>query len=69
MADIADLAQDYEERFLAEALSRLPHSAGTVTPPAERDCYRCGDPIGTLRLAAIPDAKHCIDCKEWIEGR
>jgi DnaK suppressor protein len=30
-------------------------------------CANCGKPIGEERLAAIPWATHCIDCKRLEE--
>jgi DnaK suppressor protein len=42
------------------ALSRL--DAGTYGV-----CQRCGRPIATERLAALPWAAHCIDCQGAID--
>ena len=32
-------------------------------------CVNCGKPIAEERLAAIPWATYCIDCKRILEGR
>jgi RNA polymerase-binding transcription factor len=32
-------------------------------------CVNCGKPIAEERLAAIPWATYCIDCKRLVEGR
>jgi RNA polymerase-binding protein DksA len=32
-------------------------------------CVNCGKPIAEERLAAIPWATYCIDCKRLLEGR
>ena len=48
---------------LEEALRRLyddPKTFGT--------CHTCGTPVGFKRLAALPHARYCIDCKVREEG-
>jgi DnaK suppressor protein len=32
-------------------------------------CLRCGQPVNTERLLAMPAAGLCIACKEWEESR
>ncbi len=31
-------------------------------------CSRCGDPIGTRRLEALPHTSHCVSCAELTQG-
>lgn len=32
-------------------------------------CLRCGKPVSSDRLTAMPAAGLCIECKEWEESR
>jgi DnaK suppressor protein len=32
-------------------------------------CFKCGKPISSARLQAVPHARMCIDCKAAEEGR
>ena len=57
--------EETSEHVLAEiegALKRI--EAGTYGV-----CVNCGKPIAEERLAAIPWATYCIDCKRLLEGR
>jgi RNA polymerase-binding transcription factor len=57
--------EENSEHVLAEidgALARI--EAGTYGV-----CLNCGKPIAEERLAAIPWATYCIDCKRILEGR
>src|SRR5262245_5374689 len=57
--------EENSEHVLAEiegALKRI--EAGTYGV-----CVNCGKPIAEERLAAIPWATYCIDCKRLLEGR
>lgn len=49
-----------EVRLLETALHRI--EAGTFG-----QCKRCGQEIGTRRLAAVPSTVYCIDCQRSIE--
>jgi phage/conjugal plasmid C-4 type zinc finger TraR family protein len=73
MADIADLASDYQQRLNDEALARLPRAPLDHIVDAaelvERDCAGCGDPIPAARLAIVPHARHCVECQERNEAR
>ena len=31
-------------------------------------CAECGGPIAPARLAALPEARTCIDCQRQLEG-
>ena len=57
--------EENSEHVLTEiegALKRI--EAGTYGT-----CVNCGKPIAEERLAAIPWATYCIDCKRLVEGR
>ena len=70
--DDADRAQSLSECWLADRLCALRSAGGKQgrpgLPPEDRPCARCGEPIGTARLAAIREARHCLDCQEEIEA-
>ena len=57
--------EENSEHVLAEiegALKRIEEGTFGV-------CVNCGKPIAEERLAAIPWATYCIDCKRILEGR
>ena len=57
--------EENSEHVLAEiegALKRIEEGTYGV-------CVNCGKPIAEERLAAIPWATYCIDCKRLLEGR
>jgi len=57
--------EENSEHVLAEiegALERIEEGTYGV-------CVNCGKPIAEERLAAIPWATYCIDCKRLLEGR
>jgi DnaK suppressor protein len=65
MADEVDRANDlFEDRRNVEIK--------TISRQLERKnfdgiCDECGDDIDPRRLAALPSARHCIQCKEGLE--
>lgn len=40
--------------------------AGASDP--HRCCEDCGEPIGALRLAAVPGARRCVSCQQHAES-
>lgn len=52
---------DEEERRIAEARHAL--EADTYG-----SCIDCGEPVGSRRLDAVPEAVRCIDCQRHFEG-
>lgn len=65
MADIADRASEYEERFLAESLARranIARNSGVIYA----DCQECGEPIPERRQA--PGVDLCVDCQTLREA-
>lgn len=65
MADLADLAQELEERERAEAIARrtrLDRMGSSI-------CHNCGDEIPEERRRAVPGATKCIWCQAEAEGR
>ena len=73
--DAGDAAQASERRDLsATTRERLANRIGRLTAALERvdegtygECSICGNPIGAMRLAAIPEADTCRDCQEQRE--
>jgi DnaK suppressor protein len=51
-------------KSLEQALSRLHQGSYGI-------CVQCGGPIHPERLAALPDAKTCIDCAQqvWVKRK
>lgn len=58
MADEVDIAQQFEERALHEALSKRVIYAGT----SAEECTECGEPIPTKRQELLPGVQTCVDC-------
>ena len=48
-------------------LADLDHAIAQVGDGTYGACESCGDPIGSERLAARPDARRCVDCarRQW----
>lgn len=58
MADIADKAQELEERHRNEALShRIIYDGGDVD-----NCVVCGNNIPSARQVALPGVETCVVC-------
>ncbi|ERW09423.1 TPA: TraR/DksA C4-type zinc finger protein [Pseudomonas aeruginosa] len=65
MADIADIANDYAERELAERLySRVKYVGESL-----HECEDCGEEIPVARRSIIPGIRKCRDCAELAERR
>lgn len=76
MADDADRAQVIEMAERAEALRRARQPAAEtprIDALGHRLCVDCAEPIGSLRLAAVPNAVRCTECQirreHWSHGR
>ena len=67
MADICDMAQEYDELFRISALSKIK-PLGRATPQII-DCVDCGERIDKKRKKALPFAIRCIDCQEKYEKK
>jgi DnaK suppressor protein len=50
------------QRAIEDALTRIRQQRFGI-------CEECGQPIGIARLAAVPWARHCRDCKERQDSR
>lgn len=65
--DLADLAQEREERLRAAALSAARRA------PAQRDsarnCISCGEAIPEKRRTAVPGVQTCAFCQSQAERR
>lgn len=60
LIDILD-AKDYKEYNLVKtALKKIKHGE-------YGECEECGSQISLNRLLALPFARYCIDCAEFIE--
>lgn len=64
MSDIADQAQDLEDRLRTAAIS---HARGTVDEIGTEFCESCGDEIEPERRAAMPSATRCVKCQGALE--
>lgn len=61
-----DLAmEDNENAILRETEAALKK----IDDGTYGQCERCGKPIATARLEAIPYTPYCIECAEWLSGR
>jgi len=71
--DDADIAQRIEERQREQALTlhreRAQRQSEEESDVKTRNCIDCGDPISKARLAALPYAKRCVECQEYMEWR
>jgi len=56
----------YRER-LAERINRLTRALELLTRGTYGVCEVCKNPIGTQRLAAIPEVTTCRKCQERVE--
>ena len=65
MADIADIANDYCERELADRL----YGHVQYTGLSATHCEDCDCDIPLLRREAVPGVTRCIDCAELEERR
>ena len=52
-----EVEAQHELRLINRALQRLENGD-------YEKCSRCGEPVGTQRLQAIPYTEHCISCAE-----
>ena len=65
MTDIADLAQEREEQFLAQSLAKQAQkSTATVS---NHYCEDCGDAIPQARREAVLGCMRYIICQEYFE--
>lgn len=65
MTDIADLAQQREEQFLAQSLAKQAQKS-TVTA-SNYYCEDCGDVIPQARREVVQGCTRCIVCQEYAE--
>jgi DnaK suppressor protein len=56
------------ERSLRAELSQVEHAMEKVENGAYGYCDRCGAPIASERLKALPYATLCIPCASLVEG-
>lgn len=69
MADIFDLASDYESRDREAALSSVAGRTAWAGPPPDSIagvacCAECGEPIPDARRKALPGVGLCVECAE-----
>jgi RNA polymerase-binding transcription factor DksA len=61
-----DMGLAYRER-LAERINRLTRALELLTRGTYGVCEVCKNPIGAVRLAAIPEVTTCRECQERVE--
>lgn len=73
MTDPLDEAAELElatrERALQNLRARRPHLTPDIDAEGNHYCLQCADLIPSERLAAAPDAVHCVGCQELIETK
>jgi RNA polymerase-binding transcription factor len=74
IAETATVTLDREIDYTLEensehVLSEIEGALKRIEEGAYGVCVNCGKPIAEERLAAIPWATYCIDCKRLVEGR
>ncbi|MBU1006997.1 MAG: TraR/DksA family transcriptional regulator [Candidatus Omnitrophica bacterium] len=75
LSDIADMASDSYDRELnlniaseeQKIIYEIDEALKRIEEGKYGKCLSCGKKIPTLRLKAVPYAKHCIQCQENIE--
>lgn len=66
MADKADIAGDYIEQSLEQALEKQRNQVKPVND--EPYCLECGDEIPAKRREALPGCPTCVDCQQLLEA-
>jgi DnaK suppressor protein len=74
IAETATVTLDREIDYTLEensehVLSEIDAALARIEAGTYGVCINCGKPIAEERLAAIPWATYCIDCKRLLEGR
>ena len=74
IAETATVTLDREIDYTLEensehVLSEIDAALARIEGGTYGVCLNCGKPIAEERLAAIPWATYCIDCKRLVEGR
>jgi RNA polymerase-binding protein DksA len=74
IAETATVTLDREIDYTLEensehVLSEIDAALARIEAGTYGVCINCGKPIAEERLAAIPWATYCIDCKRLVEGR
>jgi RNA polymerase-binding protein DksA len=74
IAETATVTLDREIDYTLEensehVLSEIDAALARIEAGTYGVCINCGKPITEERLAAIPWATYCIDCKRLVEGR
>ena len=74
IAETATATLDREIDYTLEensehVLSEIEGALNRIEEGTYGTCVNCGKPIAEERLAAIPWATYCIDCKRLVEGR
>jgi len=72
LAETATVTLDREIDYTLEensehVLASIDRALGRIDDGTYGDCLNCGTAIAEDRLAAIPWATHCIDCKRLEE--
>lgn len=68
MADEVDIANEYLEREMSNALDGIRGSLSSMSngegllPAGQRRCKECDELISEARIRAVPGATLCVDC-------
>lgn len=63
MADSADTASDYTDRFTADRLAARVRYQGV----SRTHCLDCDEAIPQRRRESLPGVQRCVDCQDRIE--
>jgi len=68
MADAADVAGEYTERWLEGALAAMAKQQ-TEDALSRFFCIDCDDAIPAGRREAVPGCERCTECEEVVSGK
>lgn len=69
MADKADIAADYIDWRLEQALAARQSAAHQVAAVGSTECEDCGEEIPAARRERLPGVTTCVPCQTIREGR
>jgi len=67
MADEVDIANDYTERGLDNAINKIKNA--NYQGESKTECVECGEPIPEARRKLLPGVECCVYCQELNERR
>ena len=69
MSDVVDTAQVAVDQQIIVALKRQQARYAASVGNESRQCIECEDVIDADRLKALPGARRCRDCQQYLELR